>query len=319
MLSSSPFKILGWLPLCIVLFTSLPPSHLLWGEDKPASPPPSTSSPSTDPEIEDIHSLEIAKINGRALHLEISFPKKRPEKPMPAILWIHGGGWKSGSYLQNRARNYAKHGYFTASVEYRFSDEAIWPAQIEDCKQAVRWVRAHASTYHIDPDKIGVWGSSAGGHLVCCLATMDESAGHDQKGVCTEVSSRVQAVLDHCGPVDFTTGKNTYAWALRPLFADSELKDDEKLRKASPLFWVRPSLPPFLIVHGDRDKTVPCSESQRFKEALDKVGVSAELTIVQGGEHNFLKAPPGGTPPTPSADQLHGAAFQFFERVLKNR
>ncbi|HEY6170256.1 MAG TPA: alpha/beta hydrolase, partial [Verrucomicrobiae bacterium] len=157
------------------------------------------------PGIEVLHDVEYGRIGERALHLEIARPKNPPAKPAPAVLWIHGGGWEGGTHKQNGVLAFAGKGWFAASVEYRLSGEAKWPAQIEDCKLAIRWLRANAAKWNVDPNRIGVWGISAGGHLVACLGTMDERAGFDV-GAHTNFSSRVQAVVDYCGPVEFIEG-----------------------------------------------------------------------------------------------------------------
>jgi acetyl esterase/lipase len=124
--------------------------------------------------LEVIKDIEFGKIKDLALHAEIIRPKGPFKSPLPAIIWIHGGGWR-GHHRGNIPKRaaVALRGYCVVSIQYRVIEEGIWPAQIEDCKLAVRWLRAHAQKYHIHPDYIGAWGSSAGGHLAACLGTMD--------------------------------------------------------------------------------------------------------------------------------------------------
>ncbi len=106
------------------------------------------------------HDVEIGQGGNRPLHAEAAYPTTLPDKPMPAVLWVHGGGWVKGSHHQNLAMWMSAHGYFTASIEYRLAPEASWPAQIEDCKLAVRWLRANAEKYHVGPNRIAVSDSA---------------------------------------------------------------------------------------------------------------------------------------------------------------
>ncbi len=115
--------------------------------------------------------IVYATINGKNLLLDIITPLGQSEERKPVIVWIHGGAWLAGNKDHNYASFLSQHGYITVSINYRLSQEAIWPAQIHDCKAAIRFLRAHAQQYQIDPDRIGVWGDSAGGHLVAMLGT----------------------------------------------------------------------------------------------------------------------------------------------------
>ncbi len=121
-----------------------------------------------------LQDVEMGKGGDRTLHAEIACPSALSAAPLPAVIRIHGGGWRLGSHKEKTARWLARHGYFVATVEYRLSGDAIWPAQIEDCKLAVRCLRANAVRYNINPDRIGVWGASAGGHLAACVGTMGD-------------------------------------------------------------------------------------------------------------------------------------------------
>lgn len=275
--------------------------------------------------VELLHDVEIGTGGGRALHVEIARPKETPAKPMPAVLWIHGGGWSGGSHKDNRAAWLATKGYFTASVEYRLSGEARWPAQIEDCKLAVRWLRANAAKYHVDPDRIGCWGSSAGGHLVACLGTMGDEKQFEGSGGHAGVSSRVQAVVDFCGPADFTMGSAGIqgAWGTEKdapaplgLFGVPFKEKPERWKQGSPALYAKKGAPPFLIVHGDKDATVPHVQSVNFEAALKKAGVSTQLITVKGGGHGMAAAA-GEAPAVPDRNALNAAVEAFFDRHLK--
>jgi acetyl esterase/lipase len=278
--------------------------------------------PKVPPGVEVVSDVEYGKVNGRALHLEVAVPKVRPDRPMPALLWIHGGGWQEGTHKQNVAIGFAAKGWFTGSVEYRLSGEAKWPAQIEDCKLAVRWLRANAAKWNVDPDRIGVWGISAGGHLVTCLGTMDETAGYDV-GAHTNFSSRVQAVVDYCGPTDFTKGSGGVvnskegedAAVLLKLFGMKYTENPAVWKSGSPLQFVSSKAPPFLIVQGDSDNIVPTAHAEKLLEKLKANGVPAELILVKNGNHVMLPAKPG-QPAVPSIPELNQRVVKFFDQHL---
>lgn len=282
--------------------------------------PPKSQAPSG---VELIHDVEIGKGGDRVLHAEIARPEKPSAKPMPAVLWIHGGGWSGGSHRGNGALWLATQGYFTASIEYRLSGEAKWPAQIEDCKLGVRWLRANAAKYNVDPNRIGCWGSSAGGHLVACLGTMDD-ARFEGCGGYEGVSSRVQAVVDYCGPADMTEGSagiqgakdDNDSKALLGLFGKPFKKKPETWRDGSPIVYVKPGNPPFLIVHGDADRTVPFVQSERLEIALRKAGVPVQLLRVKGGGHNMMAAK-DAPPAEPDPQSIRAVVTAFFDKHLK--
>lgn len=262
---------------------------------------------SPDP-IETILDVEIGMAGGCMLHLDVARPAPIPAHPMPVVLWIHGGGWRKGSHHdENPAVYLAAKGYFVASVEYRLSGEAIWPAQLEDCQRAVRWLRDHADEYHLDLQRIGCWGHSAGGHLAACLGTMSDEG------------NAIQAIVDYCGPVDLSTGSyrlpetqnEVHDADLVQLFGVPFAGHEKLWRHASPICRVSPTAPPFLIIHGDADRTVPMLQSQRFVAALQEAGVPAELITVRGGPHSMM-VPPGD----PDKSALQAAILDFFDKHL---
>ncbi len=213
-------------------------------------------------------------------------------KAAPLIVWIHGGGWEQGSHHQNPARAMAERGYAVASIGYRLSSQAKYPAQIEDCKAAIRWLRAHAAEYGIDPGRIGIWGASAGGHLAALLGTTAKDRRFDV-GENLEQSSAVRCVIDSFGPSDFLhwgdpplsaaydTSNNALARLLGGRLADHV----ELARLASPVTFVDKDAAPFLIMHGADDPVVPAQQSVVLDAALRKAGVESTLIIVPGGGH----------------------------------
>jgi len=272
--------------------------------------------------VEVLHDVEYGSVNGRALHLEIARPKNPPAKPMPVVLWIHGGGWVEGSHKEIHSIAFAAKGWFTASVEYRLSGEAKWPAQIEDCKLAVRWLRANAAKWNIDPDHIGVWGLSEGGHLVACLGTMDERAGYDV-GAHTNFSSRVQAVVDFSGPTDFTHGSAGLISAkegedtaiLVKLLGGGFKEKPEIWKAASPVTWVTSNAPPFLVAQGELDNLVPMAHAETLVAALKRAGVPVEFIRQKNGNHVLLRNSIL-KPTEPSLDEVHQRVVKFFEQYL---
>ena len=261
--------------------------------------------------------LVIGKGGTQDLHANLAYPKEG-SKLLPAIIYIHGGGWIGGSYKDCDVARLAKAGYFSASIEYRLSNVAKWPAQIQDCKLAVRWLRANAAKYHVDPNRIGVWGASAGGHLVACLGTMADVKEYEGEGGYPEVSSSVQAVVDYFGPTDFTY-RTTYSEDAKKLteglFGVPRDQNEALWKSGSPTFYVKPNDPPMLLIHGDADTLVPLSQSTVFDEALTKAGVPHELIIVKNGTHGFGPVP--GTTVSPTQQEIALATMAFFEKHLK--
>ncbi len=272
-----------------------------------------------------LHDVEIGKGGERTLHAELAYPTVPPKTPMPAVLWIHGGGWAGGSHKNNFIQWLATKGYFTASIEYRLSGEAKWPAQLQDCKLGVRWLRANAAIYNVDPNRIAVWGSSAGGHLASCLGTM-EAPQFEGKGGYEGVDSHVKAVVNYCGPVDFTEGSAGIQTLGKPpeyespglvgLFGGSFNDKMALWTQGSPIIYVKAGDPPFLLVHGDRDRTVPYDQSVKMEAALRKEGVPVEFITVTNGNHS-MEAMAGDPPVKPDADALKARVLEFLDRNLK--
>lgn len=244
-----------------------------------------------------------------------------PEKsggPLPVILWIHGGGWMAGSKDQclPLRGGYLERGYAVASIGYRLSGHAVFPAQIEDCKAAIRWLRGHAKDYGLDPERFGVWGSSAGGHLAALVGT---SGGVEEfeVGANAGISSRVQAVCDFYGPTDLTVfvttpGYESHAKADSPeakLLGGAVSENKDKAARVNPIAYVTKDDPAFLIVHGDKDAVVPMNQSELLFEGLKKTGVSVRYHKIQGAGH-------GG--PAFEAKEVAAMVAGFFDERLKN-
>jgi len=212
--------------------------------------------------------------------------------PFPLIVFIHGGGWQDGDKILNAkhlASLQVSRGFALASINYRLSGEALFPAQIEDCKSAVRWLRAHADAYGINPDKIVAWGSSAGGHLAALVGTSAEVAElEDLSAGNSSHSSRVQAVIDWYGPTDFLQMGGSHDGPGSPeskLVGCAIQTCPDKVKAANPITYVSKDDPPFLIQHGDADPVVPYSQSQLLHDALIGAGLESTFELVAGAAH----------------------------------
>lgn len=203
---------------------------------------------------------------------------------IPLLIWVHGGAWSGGeTRIGNEFERFMFRGCAVLSIDYRYIQEAPYPAQLIDCKSAVRWARAHANEYGYNADRILVGGNSAGGHLVSMLAVTNGMQEYDQ-GEYLNVSSDVQAVVDFYGPVDLRQGQLPELDKLFPVMFQG---DDALAEAASPLLRITGKEPPFLILHGDADPTVPVEQSRRFHQALLDAGVSSRYVEVPGGVHGF--------------------------------
>lgn len=233
--------------------------------------------------------------------LDLYLPEKRnSDKPLPVIVHLHGGGWIQGDRIGAfpGAINYVSTGdYVAVGLGYRLGGEAHWPAQIYDCKAGIRWIRGHAKEFNLDPDKIAVSGNSAGGHLASLVGTSgDVKELEGSLGSWTQESSRVTCVIDACGPEDLTKPL-MFDKSHCPIIQDGatigllggtyEDKPAEAVA-ASPLTYVSPDDPPFLIAHGTKDERVDYANALALHAALQKAGVSSLLIPITGGGHGSV-------------------------------
>ena len=234
--------------------------------------------------------------------LDLIIPAKTSsKKKLPLVVWIHGGGWKNGDKRSglspHRLPALVQTGkYVGASIGYRLSGEAIWPAQLHDCKAAIRWLRAHAEKYGFDPDKIIAWGSSAGGHLVSMLGVSNGIKKLEGKiGEHTEQSSRVHAVINYYGPSALLQMDDHPSKIIHnsPDSPESQLiggpiqKNRKKTKQASPLHHVSEDDSIFIHFHGTDDPLVPYHQSVIFHQALQEKGVPSKLITLQKGGHSM--------------------------------
>lgn len=205
----------------------------------------------------------------------------------PAIVWVHGGGWR----MQDRkarpdfARHFVERGFVMVSIDYRLTPGTTFPGQLHDVRAAVRWLRNHADEFGVDPNRIGMWGSSAGGHLAALTGIHSSRLaldGEEPHGV----SSAVQAVVDGYGPTTFESQSDDSPEAA--LLGGPLRENVELARAASPAWQVGTGVPPFLIVHGTADTLVPASHSIALHDALRTARHDSTLYLVQNFGHGFF-------------------------------
>ena len=269
-----------------------------------------------DPPVPDTVTFEkgIEYTNPDNQHLQLNIARpKAADGPLPTVLFIHGGGFRAGSREGYNAQiiRLAEKSYVAVTVSYRLAPKYPFPAAIHDTKAAVRWLRANAKKYNIDPDRIGVTGGSAGGHLAQFLAVTGDVKEFEGDGGNPTESSKVKCVVNVYGPSDFTKsyGKSVDAAEVLPLFLGGNL---EKARpahiKASPLYWVTPNAAPTLCIHGTEDKYVHVEQAEMLVDKLKAASVEAELLKLEGAGHGFKGK---------DAETAEKAMIAFFDKHLK--
>jgi len=256
--------------------------------------------------------LEYSNPDGQHLQLNLARPKNSTSL-RPAILCIHGGGFRAGSRegYNPFCVKLAEHGFVAATITYRLAPKYQFPAAVYDSKAAVRWLRANAAKYQVDPARIGVTGDSAGGHLAQFLGVTAAVKEFEGEGGNAGVSSAVSCVVNRYGPSDFTKsyGKSVDAAEVLPLFLGGNLETARPLHvRASPLNWVTPDAAPTLLLHGSDDKYVAHEQAVWMRDRLQACGVEVELVTLEGAGHGFKGA---------DAEKAEKALFAFFEQHLK--
>jgi acetyl esterase/lipase len=240
--------------------------------------------------------------------LDIAFFRSGP--PRPLLVWIHGGAYAGGDKGENRViwGELMARGYAVATINYRLSGDAKWPAQIADCKAALRFLRARAGDYRIDPERIGVWGSSAGGHLAALVG----ASGGERKfdvGEHTGQSSGARCVVDLFGPVDFERMplRHDPNSPEAKLWGRATVEALDRAREASPLTYLNADTPPFLIIHGDADEVIAIEQSRILHAALEQAGGTSEFVTLPGAGHSHEEV----------WTRERGRILAFFDRHLR--
>ena len=255
--------------------------------------------------------VEYSNPDNQHLQMNVARPKTGAG-PFPAVVCIHGGGFRAGTRegYDKLCLTLARNGYVAATVTYRLSPAYQFPAAVHDCKAAVRWLRAHAGAYQIDPTRIGATGGSAGGHLALFLGVTAGVKEFEGEGNLDQ-SSAVQCVVSYSGPSDFTKsyGKSVDAHEVLPLFFGGNLQ--QKPREhilGSPLYWITPRAAPTLCIHGTKDDYVGYEKATWLVDRLKAAAVPAELLPFEGAGHGLK-----GT----DAESADRAMLAFFEKYLK--
>jgi acetyl esterase/lipase len=278
--------------------------HPVWGQKAPTIPNDVTFETG----------IEFANPDGQHLQLNLARPKKG-DGPFPAIVCIHGGGFRAGKRESYDAQclRLAQNGYVALTATYRLAPKYPFPAAIHDVKAAVRWTRASAAKYKVDPERIGVTGGSAGGHLAQFLGVTAGVNELEGDGGNAGQSSKVVCVVNFYGPSDFTKsyGKSVDAAEVLPLFLGGNLETARKQHlRASPLYWVTPDAAPTLCIHGTEDKYVAHEQAVWIVDKLKSAGVEAELLTLEGAGHGFKGK---------DADTAEKAMIEFFDKHLKTK
>lgn len=234
------------------------------------------------------------------------------KKTVPLIIWIHGGAWSLGDKGDAPIQEIEKRGYAAASINYRLISEAPFPAQLDDCRAAINFLKTTAQRSHIDPNKIGLWGESSGAHLATLVATTAASETADRE----KSSAKVQAVCDWAGPTDFLTlasqakapGQKFLAGnqgQVAQLLGGPPSKNPAKAALASPVTFVTKNCPPMMIVHGQLDTIVPPEQSVELASKLQAAGVPVQLVMLPGRPHAL------------AAPDTWKMALDFFDSILR--
>lgn len=232
--------------------------------------------------------LAYKHVSGHPLLLDLHIPENA-HKPVPLVFYIHGGGWAEGTRDTTNLDAFVKAGYAMASLDYRFTNEAVFPAQIEDVKAALRWLRVHADEFQLDPCRFVTWGHSAGAHLASLLGLTAHSRQFDT-GENLHVSSSVLGVGSVSAPVNFleASGIKPLLKEVSALFGAHPCEQKEWAMAANPITHITAEAPPFVIVHGDSDDLVPMQHAEQLHAALQNKGVPSRLVIQKGVNHfNF--------------------------------
>ena len=275
-------------------------------------------------DLETIKDIEVGLSGAQMMHVDMARPLHPPANPMPVVFTMHVGGWKDGSYhgCFGRGGLYSK-GYVLVSIEYHpAGPDARWPVQLRDCLRAVRWMRANAEKYHVDPDRFAAAGESAGAHLAACVGVYGGDPKFEEKENYPGVSARVQAVVLGDGPLDILTSNSNHTnpnlkWNVENLIGGTPEQKPGAWNEACMVLHVNKALPPFFIWHGEKDNVIPVGEALAFVETLKKEGVPVEFIPVKNGGHDAFTAADKTLPIEPDGISIVKRMTDFLDKHLK--
>jgi acetyl esterase/lipase len=273
-----------------------------------SSQPAKGAEPPTDVQFE--RDITYGTVPGQELKLNMARPKDA-QGQLPCVVVIHGGAWRAGDRKQHDdlTWQFARRGYVSVTVGYRFCPQYPFPAQVQDVKCAVRFLRANATRYNIDPNRIGAVGFSAGAHLSMMLGVMDKQDGLDDSGGWDGPSSKVNAVVSFFGPTDLLAPYPPATQGLlRDFLGGSQQEKAEAHRKASPITYVNKGDAPMLLLQGTKDPLVPYQQAIVMLEAMTKAEVPGRMELIAGASHGW-----GGA----ELNRTALAMFAFFDEYLK--
>ncbi|MBL9125972.1 MAG: alpha/beta hydrolase, partial [Planctomycetaceae bacterium] len=256
--------------------------------------------------------LEYGTGAGDKLTLNLARPQGG-ESPFPVVVFIHGGAWQGGNKELHdpQIKELAQRGYAAASVGYRLAPKHPFPAQIEDCKCAVRWLRAHAAEYQLDPQRIGAVGLSAGAHLAMMLGATDGESGLEGAGGSSDQSSQVQCVVSFAGPTDLTAEFPDVSVEILDKFVGRAERDAERakrLERASPVHYVDQGDAPMLLFQGTKDPLIPTAQAFAMGEALSSANVPGRIELLVGAQHGWGE---------PDLTRTMNAMYAFLDQHLR--
>ncbi len=259
--------------------------------------------------------IEYSNPDDQHLQLNMARPKEGAGL-FPAVICIHGGGFRAGTResFNGLCLQLAERGYVAVTVSYRLAPKYQFPAAVHDVKTAVRWMRANAEKYQIDPNRIGTTGGSAGGHLAQFLGVTSGVKKFEGDGGNAEHSSSVKCVVNFYGPSDFTKSYDASVDAkdVLPLFLGGNLEQERHRHiESSPLYWVTPEASPTLFVHGTKDAYVAHEQAEWIVERMKAADVEATLMTIEDGDHGFRTSSPE------VKEKIEKGRFEFFDRHLK--
>ncbi len=299
----------NWTPIVLIAGLLIPLAA--WG-DSPKDPMLKMLNPPLPEGVSVTKDVVYRVIDGEQLMLDVYTPASVGDGVAPAVIYVHGGGWAAGSREvafggRRDCVPLLTAGFIVVSIDYRLAPKHLFPAQIEDTRAAVRFVRANAKQFHIDPDRVGAMGESAGGHLVALLGLAQRSAGFDV-GENLDQSSQVKAVVDLYAVHDLVRiTQPQLKEIIQKVFPDNLLK------AGSPVTHITPDAPPFLVIHGDKDSIAPIEQSDLFVKALEAANVPVDYIRVKNAQHGFWQV---DAPIDPPMERITQAIVKFFQENL---